>query len=302
MDLRTLDSQWPKAVKSLLADVHPVDRDALLIWLQLFPLSIWRLWAEDTGERAEFERYYQLRGRYRLADVADSSHEFLYGHRYWGAVKRALVGIEAGGDLEALIRRVAGSEKMALAIAAVAVMTVRQAGTAFLTSGYEGRSDGRSAEQVMAERASDQPRSLWGKLTGAKGGLRVSMGSEWFPILPGQHITTGAELDKRPYHEKDERCYKDMGPIPVDCRSGSCGTCWVGILGGREQTDPVAEFERKRMNYFGYWENEFHDGEAERPLIRLACQTIVRGSCRIVIPSWNGVLGEARRKRRGEAE
>jgi ferredoxin len=121
-----------------------------------------------------------------------------------------------------------------------------------------------------------------------------------FPILPGQHITTGAELDKRPYHTTDERCYQGMGPIPVDCRSGSCGTCWVGILEGKDQTDPVSDFEQKRMQYFGYWENPFHDPAAERPLIRLACQTIVRGSCRIIIPTWNGVLGSARQSRRLE--
>jgi ferredoxin len=91
-----------------------------------------------------------------------------------------------------------------------------------------------------------------------------------------------------------------MGPIPVDCRSGSCGTCWVGVLDGREQTDPVTDFEQKRMQYFGYWDNPFHDPAAERPLIRLACQTIVRGSCQIVIPTWNGVLGAARQLRRSE--
>src|SRR6266511_440255 len=30
------------------------------------------------------------------------------------------------------------------------------------------------------------------------------------------------------------------GPIPVECRSASCGTCWVGVLGGAEKLSDVA--------------------------------------------------------------
>ena len=303
MNLANCDSQWRSVIERLLPEVHPVDRDALLIWLQLYALKVARLAAADAN-RAEFERYYQLRGRYLLAENADTSHQFFYSHRYWAAVKAALGSLPEGLDLLGLIRHAAGAEKMALPIAAVGLMTLRQAGPAFLASGYQPKLDGRTPEQFLSARGSDQPRGLWGKLSGAKAALRITMAEDqpdrWFPILTGQHITTGAELDKRPYNESDERCYKDMGPIPVDCRAGSCGTCWVGILGGRENTEPVIEFERKRMNYFGYWENEFHDAGAERPLIRLACQTIVRGSASIVIPPWNGVLGESRQKRREE--
>ena len=303
MDLATFDSEWRSAIERLRPEIHAVDRDALLIWLQLYPLTVARLAAADAN-RAEFERYYQLRGRYLLAESADTSHQFLYSHRYWPTVKAKLGSLPEGLDLMGLIRHAAGGEKMALPMAAVGVMTLRQAGAGFLTSGYQPAVDGRTSDQILAARGSDQPRSVWGKLSGAKGALRITMAEDkadrWFPILTGQHITTGAELDKRPYHETDERCYKDMGPIPVDCRAGSCGTCWVGVLGGRENTEPVTEFERKRMNYFGYWENEFHEAGAERPLIRLACQTIVRGSASIVIPPWNGVLGESRQKRREE--
>jgi len=165
-------------------------------------------------------------------------------------------------------------------------MTLRQAGPEFLTSGYQPP-------------APPPKPGLWQRLTNRGPKITMQDGNS-FPIVPGQHITTGAELDKRPYHTTDERCYQGMGPIPVDCRSGSCGTCWVGVLDGREQTDPVTDFEQKRMQYFGYWDNPFHDPAAERPLIRLACQTIVRGSCQIVIPTWNGVLGAARQLRRSE--
>ena len=282
MDLTPFDTRWPAAIRSLLPEV--VERDALLIWLQLYPLAVANLARQET-DRADFERYYQLRGRYRLSEIADTSASFLPGHRHWPAVKAALPA-EPGDDLAALIRQVARGDAAKLAIAAVLLMTLRQAGPEFLTSGYQPP-------------APPPKPGLWQRLTNRGPKVTMQDGNS-FPIVPGQHITTGAELDKRPYHTADERCYQGMGPIPVDCRSGSCGTCWVGVLDGREQTDPVTDFEQKRMQYFGYWDNPFHDPAAERPLIRLACQTIVRGSCQIVIPTWNGVLGAARQLRRSE--
>src|SRR3954462_9924528 len=115
----------------------------------------------------------------------------------------------------------------------------------------------------------------------------------WFPLVPGQHITTAAELDKRVFI--DPRCSISNGPIPVDCRSGSCGTCWVGILGGNANLAPVDSFEQKRMEYFGYWESPLHHPNNGRPLIRLACQSIANGTCAIVIPPWNGVWSKVRR-------
>jgi hypothetical protein len=48
----------------------------------------------------------------------------------------------------------------------------------------------------------------------------------------------------------------------------------------------VNPFERKRMDYFGYWESLFHNTASPHPLIRLACQTIATESCTIVIPPW----------------
>jgi len=70
----------------------------------------------------------------------------------------------------------------------------------------------------------------------------------------------------------------------------------VGILGGNEKLDPVEPFERKRMEYFGYWGNPFHRSDDLRPLIRLACQCVARGSCSIVIPPWNGVWSRKRQE------
>ncbi|MGH9902472.1 MAG: 2Fe-2S iron-sulfur cluster-binding protein, partial [Pyrinomonadaceae bacterium] len=86
------------------------------------------------------------------------------------------------------------------------------------------------------------------------------------------------------------------GPIPVQCRSASCGTCWVGVLGGAEKLTDVAAREGRQMKEFGYT-----DTDEPRPLIRLACQARGAGAVSIVIPPWNGVFGKyLRRLKSGE--
>jgi ferredoxin len=287
------DSAWPAALHELAPEVHSVDRDALLIWFQIHPLGLLEL--------AALEQFYQLRGAYRLADVAQTSHRFLYSHRYWRDAKRAVSATPLTGQasLLSLIRAVTAKINapagLALPIAAVALMTLRQAGPAFLSEPDAPSSEKRTPEQVLRDRASDAKSGFF-----AKRKPRVTFDESdpagWFPIIPTQHITAAAEDDKRPYHEIDQRCYIGNGPIPVDCRSGTCGTCWVGILGGNEKLDPVEPFERQRMEYFGYWESSFHEPSEPRPVIRLACQTIANGSCSIVIPPWNGVWGKSRRE------
>jgi ferredoxin len=295
--LNQFDSDWPSAIGELAGAMHPVDRDACLIWLQFFPLGLYEL-LQTTPDRAILEQFYQFRGSYRLADVADTSHHFLYGHRYWPAIKQALSETARELTLAETIRAVAAKVQapleLTLPITAIGVMTLRQTGPAFLQKPYEPPIYTRTAEEVIQLRS-----------TGSKKGWlfrskpRVTMNERqpdgWFPLIAGQHITTAAELDKRPHHETNVRCSVGNGPIPVDCRSGTCGTCWVGILGGRERLTPVDDFERKRMDYFGYWESPFHNANEARPLIRLACQSIASGSCSIVIPWWNGVWGKSRR-------
>lgn len=299
------DGQWKTAIAAILPSVHPVDREPLLVWLQMYPLAFAQLAQENSQDEAGFRQHFQVRGRFRLAEQADQSHTFLYSHRYWPAAKQALIDGSPAEGLEETIRAVAASiaapAALTLPIAAVALMTLRQAGAAFLDTQYVPPATKQSADEALAVRQAGGARTLWQKVTGA-GKLRIVMNERrrdgWFPLVAGQHITTAAELDKRPYHQADERCYEGMGPIPVDCRSGSCGTCWVGILQGRAECEPLSDFERKRLEYFGYAESEFWqfaETDRERPLVRLACQTVVRGSCSIVIPPWNGVYGAARR-------
>lgn len=296
--LQQFDSDWPRALAELTPEMHPVDRDACLIWFQFFPLGLNEL-VTNISDPAALEVFYQFRGTFRLAEIADTSHRFLHSHRYWPAVKRALHHIEPDQSLTDMIRRVAalvkGPSEFTLTIAAIGLMTLRQIGPAFLTQPYTPPEDRGTPDEILRSRT-----------TGAKCGLfsrrkpRVIIDERekdgWFPLIPGQHITTAAERDKRPHHATDRRCSLGNGPIPVDCRSGTCGTCWVGILGGNENLSPVDEFEKKRMGYFGYWENPFHTPDVPTPLIRLACQTVAGETCSVVIPPWNGVWSSARRE------
>ncbi len=107
-----------------------------------------------------------------------------------------------------------------------------------------------------------------------------------YKLNHAQDLAWGAEADRsRNWRELDPR--RIEGPIPVECRSASCGTCWVGVLGGAEKLSDVAAREGKKIKEFGYI-----DTTEPKPLIRLACQAQALGAVSIVIPPWNGVFGK----------
>ena len=82
------------------------------------------------------------------------------------------------------------------------------------------------------------------------------------------------------------RCAPGDGPLPTECRSAACGTCWVGILGGNDRLSPVNPLERRRIARFGYI-----DTDEARPVIRLACKAKASGNVSVVVPPWNAVAG-----------
>src|SRR6202011_1858409 len=107
-----------------------------------------------------------------------------------------------------------------------------------------------------------------------------------YKLNEAQDLAWGAADD----HSRDWRAIDPRrveGPIPVECRSASCGTCWVGVLGGAEKLSDVAAREGKKIKEFGYI-----DTSEPKPLIRLACQAQAYGAVSIVIPPWNGQFGK----------
>ena len=301
------EEAWAASLTTLLRSVHEVDKNATQIWFSFFPLSLFRAF-EAAADPELLAAQLLVRGVYPLREQIDSSHKFLYGHRYWPEVKRALETFAANfaaGDtgLADQILKVAGEaakaakvdQSLTVGITAVAFMTMRQAGLPALRSAkgemlLDRKHAKKSPEQVLRDRAVDDSQGLFGFLKTVDKKWTVTHDENddaaKYKLNNAQDLAWGAEADRsRNWREIDPR--RPEGPIPVECRSASCGTCWVGVLGGAEKLSDVAVREGKKIKEFGYI-----DTTEPKPLIRLACQAQALGAVSVVIPPWNGVFGK----------
>ena len=150
-------------------------------------------------------------------------------------------------------------------------------------------------EQIVTARRKNDSQGLMGMFRGLRAQFTARFDERKpdarFTVINQQHLTTASANDKRDYSSELRGTVE--GPIPAQCRTASCGTCWVGILGGNENLSPVDTHEKKRMKEFGYILSD-----EERPVIRLACQALASGNVTLVIPPWNGFIG----KRKGSRE
>jgi hypothetical protein len=131
---------WARVVSSLLPSIHEVDRAAAQIWFAFFPVDLARA-LNEAQDPEKLAGELQMLGKYDLKDQIDTSHAFLYGHRFWPQVRNAVrahassLGAPASLDLEAQIREVATGVSahtqvdvsLVLGITAVAFMTLQQA-------------------------------------------------------------------------------------------------------------------------------------------------------------------------------
>ena len=301
------EQAWLDAVNSLLPAIHLVDRNAVQIWFRFYPLSLYRF-LQSAEDKAVAVQKFVMQGKYELKDQIDSSHEFLYGHRFWTAVKNEIVRRaesfdDAAADLTDEIKLIAKAaadqskttEPLTVAIAAVGLMTLTQAGfDAFKNSpGAAKTLTGlmkKTPDQIVSERAKDDSQGLFGflKTVDKQWTVRYDETAQGgkFKLTNDEEIASGAARDQsQNWLEKDARCGE--GVIPVECRSAACGTCWIGVLEGAEKLSDVAPRERKQMKIFGY-----NQGDAPKPILRLACQARAQGAVSIVIPPWNGVFGK----------
>src|SRR5436190_2811392 len=83
------ESDWQEAIKSLLTSIHEVDRNAVQIWFRFYPLALEQFLAASEN-LDEAKQSIAMQGNFGLEDKIDTSHDFLYGHRFWTAVKAAL--------------------------------------------------------------------------------------------------------------------------------------------------------------------------------------------------------------------
>jgi ferredoxin len=304
---------WDDTVARLLPFIHEVDRTAIEIWFHFHPLVIARA-LRESDDRVYTMRKLWLQGSPDLAENFDTSHVFVYGHRYWPLVAAAInTDLSSGSapaslDLASVIREIAGrvarqahvDDTLTVGISAVGVMTLQQVGVdLFAKKAIDARVQipraalAKTPEQVLKARARDKGQGLFGFLRGVRREHPVTFDEHnpdaTFKAIETQHLTTAAANDRRDYRAKDARCHE--GPIPVQCRSASCGTCWIGVLGGREHLSPVDARERQRLREFGYDESD-----EPQPLIRLACMSQVMGPVSIVLPPYNGIFGKYRRQ------
>ena len=108
-----------------------------------------------------------------------------------------------------------------------------------------------------------------------------------FKVLNQQDVTMAGRSYQRRSHRPGFAPMPGEGPIPVECRSASCGSCWVGVLSDTGKISPPNAREIERWRYFGY---EGFTGDKDSP-IRLACQ-LTTGNVTLVIPPWNGQIGK----------
>jgi ferredoxin len=193
---------------------------------------------------------------------------------------------------------------LVIGITAVAFMTIRQAGLAAFEAApgkmlIDKKHARKSPADVLRERAVDDSQGLFSFLKTVDKKWTVTYDENddraRYRMNHLQDLAWGAADDRsRNWREMDPR--RIEGPIPVECRSASCGTCWVGILGGVEKLTDVAAREGKKIKEFGYI-----DTAESKPLIRLACQAQAMGAVSIVIPPWNGVFGKYLKQRKEDS-
>src|SRR5215204_1287905 len=297
------EPDWLAALEKLLPAIHAVDQNAVQIWFRFYPLELFRF-LESAEDREKAIQKFVMQGDFELKNQIDSSHRFLYGHRYWKDTKAAIEARaesfkDETADLSKVIEDAAGEVKadksLTLGIAAVGLMTLNQVGLeAFKAAQGETEKPkglmAKSPDQIVETRAKDDSQGIFGFLKTVDKKFTVawdeSKSNARFPLINDEELATAAAKDQsQDWKAQDERCWE--GVIPVECRSASCGTCWVGVLGGQEKLAEVQRLESKQMKVFGY--NQPDDA---KPLLRLACQAKAHGNVSIVIPHWNGVFGK----------
>lgn len=297
---------WATALTELLPSIHEVDRVATQIWFSFYPLSLLRA-LQQSEDPARLARQLLLEGKFYLKDQIDSSHHFLYGHRHWPVVKQTIAeyaaSTEGAGHLNQHINKIARQAAaraktepaLLTGITAVALMTLQQVGGAAFAASPGAVNVSRnyakkSPESILEERAANDSQGLFGFLRRADKQWTVTYNEAdekaQFKVIDGEELASAAARDhSRDWLAADARCVE--GPIPVQCRSAACGTCWVGVLGGAERLSDASVRESKKLKEFGYL-----DTSEPRPVIRLACMAQSSGSVSVVIPPWNGVFGK----------
>ena len=301
------ETNWLQTVDELLPAIHEVDRTATQIWFRFYPLALHEF-LQNAEDKEKALQKFVMQGNFELKNQIDSSHKFLYGHRFWKQTKDAVEKYadlftnettSLSNEIKEIAKSAAQNAKtdvsLLIGIAAAGLMTLRQVGfDAFKNAEgsiyIDKKHAKKSAKQILEERAKDDSQGILGFLKTIDKKWTVvydeNKHETHFTLFDEEELASASARDQsKNWKEMDARCWE--GVIPVECRSASCGTCWVGILGGAEKLSEVQRLERKQMKVFGY-----NQGNEPKPLLRLACQARAFGAVSLVIPPWNGVFGK----------
>lgn len=296
------EGAWAEALAGRLPGIHPADRQATRIWFAFWPLKL-REALDGSADPEQVFKQFQLDGKPRLEEQVDASVAFLFGSNYWPEVKQAVIAYaEEASDpqetsLEAHILELSGrladrlqvEESLLTGIVAVGVMVLRQVGlTSLAACAREPSPNGRrkSAAEVLKLRKGRGWKSLIWKSKKYQVTFDENVPESRYEALDGQDLSMASGGDPRDFRESDPR--RIAGPVPVQCRSGACGYCWIGVLAGGQNLSEMTAFEKGRLEYFGYAPPA--EIARKHPAVRLACQSKCYGDVSIVVPPWNGVL------------
>ena len=254
---RYLPTEWDSAIETLTPEIHAIDLHATRVWFSCVAHT-------------------------SLADRIATSHTFLYGHRYWPQVKRAILAAakEASwpsvlpelldGIADHATRTTQVDRDQLLGITAASLRTLRQVGLdAFTASASTVQlprwAHVRSIRQVRRARAHQTWRpfgALFGKVR-----VRVTY-SEASPdascgVVDGETIASGLPAELR------------------GCGGECSGACVIGLLAGAQYVSSMEADEEALLAATGCRQAKSAD---EYPLIRLACHARPSGDVTIVIP------------------
>jgi hypothetical protein len=226
------EQEWLAAVESLLPAIHEVDRNAVQIWFRFYPLDLVK-YLESAEDVEEAMKGISLEGDFGLLDKIDTSHRFLYGHRYWPQVKQAVQhraeSDKAFSDLSSEISELAKTvakeakteESLTTAISAIGLMTLVQSGYNDLKAspGVAEKPSGvmtKSPNDIVAEREKDDSQGLFGFLKTIDKEFSVAFkafASEGrFKVINDEEITSASKKDRsRDWQSLDSRCWE--GPV-----------------------------------------------------------------------------------------
>jgi ferredoxin len=301
------EGSWLSVLGTLLPSIHEVDRNAVQIWFRFYPLSLFRN-LQEAEDLDKALHGFAILGNYELQTQIDTSHHFMYGHRFWKTVKAAIEAeatvfenseIALTDEIKQLAAMAAEKLKvdasLVIGITAVGLMTLNQVGLEEFkaAAGEVDKPKGllaKSPEQILKARAEDDSQGLFGFLKTVNKKFSIiydeNSSNAKFPITADQEIAGASALDRsQNWQEKDSRCWE--GVLPVECLSASCGTCWIGVVAGQEKLSDVSRRERRAMKVFGY-----NQPDDEKPFLRLGCQAKANGNATIAIAPWNGVFGK----------